>query len=373
MMPDGEVLVIGGGPAGLAAAGCLQRRGVAARILERGPDVANSWANYYDRVRLHTGKHLSNLPNLPLGRDYPLYVPRDTLVRYLRDYARRLHLAVSTNERVLAVERAPGGDWRVTTDKNVRQAPAVIVATGFFDNPVIPHFAGQEEFGGPLLHSADYRNPASLAGRRVLIVGAGNSGAEIAVELADAGREVAVAIRSGVNIVPRDLFGFLPIQYLSYLLRRLPPRLATRIAAWTEAQGAQRLHSVGIPKAGHSPLEHVPVIGLDLIDRIKRGRIVVRGGVARLAPGRVTFTDGQSEPYDAILLATGYDPVVGFLRPLADDPATLIPETGVACPSEPGLYFVGMHHTTQGVLYLISRHEAPEAARLIAQQLVSRN
>jgi hypothetical protein len=104
-----QVCIIGGGPSGLATAGCLQRRGVAARILERGPDVANSWANYYDRVRLHTGKHLSSLPNAPMGREYPFYVPRDDLVRYLRDYARRLHLEVSTSERVLAVERAAGG------------------------------------------------------------------------------------------------------------------------------------------------------------------------------------------------------------------------------------------------------------------------
>lgn len=364
-----EVLIIGGGPSGLATAGCLQRRGVAARILEAGPEVANSWANYYDRVRLHTGKHLSSLPNVPMGRGYPLYVPRDDLVRYLRDYARRLNLAVSTNERVLAVERAPTGGWRVETRQGLRQTPALVVATGSFDKPVIPHFPGQEEFGGTIVHTAAYRNPSSLAGQRVLVVGVGNSGAEIAVELADAGREVAIAIRSGINIVPRDLYGILPIQYLSYLLRRLPPRLAQRLAARTEAAGARRLREVGIPKAAHSALSQVPVIGLDLPDRIKRGRIAVRGGIDHLAPGRVILADGREEPYDAILLATGYAWAVDFLRPIADNPASLVPEVGVACASEPSLFFVGMHRTTQGVLYLVSRSEAPEAARLITRQL----
>lgn len=368
-MPAPEVLIIGGGPAGLATASCLQRRGIPARILEMGEEVAHSWARYYDRVRLHTGKHLSNLPNRPFGRDYPLYVPRDDLVRYLRDYARHFDLAVSTGERATRVERAADGGWRVETTRRVWQTPALVVATGSFNNPTVPHFPGQATFGGPIVHAADYRNPAGLAGARVLVVGAGNSGAEIAVELADAGRAVAIAIRSGINIVPRDLYGILPAQYLGYVLRRLPRRIAARLAAATEAQGARRLARAGIPKAAHSPLDQVPVIGLDLLAAIGAGRIAVRGGIARLDAGTVHFADGRAEPYDAIVLATGYEPDVAFLRPLAADPASLIPATGVACPAEPGLYFVGMHRTTQGVLYLISRHEAPEAARLIARQL----
>ncbi len=364
-----EVLIIGGGPAGLATAGCLQRRGIAARILEQGPDVAHSWARYYDRVRLHTGKHLSNLPNVPFGRGYPLYVGRDALVRYYREYARRLDLAVSTNERVVAVERAPDGGWRVTTDQQVRHAPAVVVASGSFDNPVRPALPGEDSFGGPIRHAAEYRNPDSLTGQRVLIVGAGNSGTEIAVELADAGRAVILAIRSGINVVPRDYLGVLPIQYLGFIVRRLPRRLARRLAARTDAQGTRRLARVGVPKAPYPTLSQVPVIGLDVLDRIRRGQITVRGGVARLAPGRVEFSDGTSAPCDAILLATGYDPAVDFLRLLAADPATLIPAEGVASPTEPGLYFVGTHRTTRGQIYLVSRHEGPEAARLIARRL----
>jgi len=364
-----EVLIIGGGPAGLATAGCLQRRGIAARILEQGPDVAHSWARYYDRLRLHTGKHLSNLPNAPLGRDHPLYVGRDALVRYFRDYARRFELAVSTNERVVAVERAPDGGWRVTTDRQVRHAPAVVVASGSFDNPIRPALPGADTFGGPIRHTAEYRNPASLPGQRVLVVGAGNSGTEIAVELADAGRAVTLAIRTGINIVPREYLGVLPIQYLGFIVCRLPPRLASRLAARTDAQDARRLARAGIPKAPYHTLSQVPVIGLDLLDRIRRGQITVRGGVARLAPGRVEFSDGGSAPCDAILLATGYAPAIDFLRPLAADPATLIPTEGVASPTEPGLYFVGAHPTTQGQLYLIGRQEGPQAARLIARRL----
>lgn len=361
------VLIIGGGPAGLATAVCLHNRGVPALILEQGPTVAYSWTQYYDRLRLHTGKHLSNLPDLPLSRHYPLYVPRDELVRYFQDYARHFNLAVSLNDRVTSVAREDGG-WRVESERAVRHAPVVVVASGFFANPVVPRFPGQDDFGGPIMHSAAYRNPASLPGQRVLVVGAGNSGAEIAVELRRAGRQVAIVIRSGINIVPRDLFG-VPVQYLGYVLLRLPRGVARRLAAATDQQSKQRLERAGIPKAHGTALDDVPVIGLDLLDEMQAGHIAVRGAIASLQPRTVCFADGRAEPFDAIVLATGYDPAVSFLRPLTADPATLIPPVGVACPSEPGLYFVGLHRTTEGLLYLVSRREAPQAANLIAAQL----
>jgi cation diffusion facilitator CzcD-associated flavoprotein CzcO len=360
------VLIIGGGPAGLATAVCLRNRGVPALIVEQGPAVAHSWTQYYDRLRLHTGKHLSNLPDLPLGRDYPLYVPRDELVRYFQDYARRFNLAVSLNDRVSSVARE-GAGWRVESERAVRHSPAVVVASGFFANPVAPRFPGQDDFGGPILHSAAYRNPASLPGQRVLVVGAGNSGAEIAVELRRAGRQVTIAIRSGINIVPRDLAG-VPIQYLGYVLQRLPRGMARRLASATDRQSRQRLARAGLPKAPGTALDAVPVIGLDLLDEVRAGHIAVRGAIASLQPRIVCFADGRAEPFDAIVLATGYNPAVSFLRPLAADPATLIPPVGVACPTEPGLYFVGLHRTTEGLLYLVSRREAPQAANLIAAQ-----
>jgi hypothetical protein len=362
-----EVLIIGGGPAGLATAVCLRNRGVPALILEQGPTVAHSWTQYYDRLRLHTGKHLSNLPDLPLGRDYPLYVPRDELVRYFQDYARHFNLAVAVNDRVSSISRE-GDGWRVESEGAVRHAPAVVVASGFFANPVVPHFSGQDDFGGPILHSAAYRNPASPPGQRVLVVGVGSYGAEIAVELRRAGRQVTIAIRSGINIVPRDLFG-LPVQYLGYFLLRLPHDVARRLASATDQQSRQRLDRAGLPKAHGTALDDVPVIGLDLLDEVQAGHIAVRGAIASLQPHVVCFADGRTESFDAIVLATGYNPAVSFLHPLAANPATLIPPAGVACPTEPGLYFVGLHRTTEGLLYLVSRREAPQAANLIAAQL----
>jgi len=367
-MPD-EVIVVGGGPAGLATAACLERRGIPARVLEQGPSVGHSWANYYDRLHLHTGRHLSRLPGLPLKREYPMYLSRDQVVRYLQDYARHFKLRVSTGERATRVTRdAARGGWRVETTKGVHHAPAVVVASGIFHNPLRPDFPGRSEFGGKVLHASEYRNPSSVRGRRVLVVGLGNSGAEIATELADAGRHVAIAVRSGVHLVPRDLLGVVPIQYVAYLARLLPPRIAEPVTAAVAKMGQRRLGAVGIP-ADTGPLTTIPVIGLGLVRAIKAGKVEVLGALDRFAPGAVHFADGRTREFDAVVLATGYAPALPFLRDLAAEPARLIPEQGVACPSEPGLYFVGFHYPLAGTLYTIRRHEAPLAAAEIAGQL----
>jgi cation diffusion facilitator CzcD-associated flavoprotein CzcO len=363
-----DVLVIGGGPAGLATAACLGRKGIPARVIEQGPAVGHSWARYYDRLRLHTGKALSNLPFQPMPRAYPRYVPRARVVEYLHDYAKQQDIAVSTGEHVLSVSRDETG-WRVETSVQVRYAPAVVVATGFFDNPHRPAFPGQETFGGQVLHSAAYRNPASVTGQRVLVVGLGNSGAEIAVELADAGRDVSLSVRSGVSVVPRDLFGVLPIQYAAYLMRRMPPRVARPVVTAITRQGKRRVAAADLPWADYLAIDRIPVIGLHVLKRIRAGRIAVRAPIDRFSTDSVHFTDGSSAPFDAVVFATGFLPALAFLQPLADDPATLIPAQGVACAAWPGLYFVGYHRTTAGVLYLIGRVEAPQAAAQVAAQL----
>src|SRR5256885_1419457 len=217
-----DVVVIGAGPAGLATSQQLTTRGIAHVVLERGDAVGHTWANLYDSLTLHTGKHLSSLPGLRFPRAYPLFVPRPLFCDYLRRYAETFRLPVKTGSAVTAVRR-DDGVWRVSTARGGHTARAVVIATGIVANPQRPRFRGEEVFRGRLVHSVEYRNPAPYMGRRVLVVGVGNSGAEIGSEIARAGGGgvVTIAVRSGANVVPRTMFG-LPIQYLAYWVRKLP-------------------------------------------------------------------------------------------------------------------------------------------------------
>src|SRR5712691_5843948 len=224
-MPRGReqavaVIVIGAGPAGLATSQQLGARGIHHVVLERGDAVGHTWTNLYDSLTLHTGKHLSSLPGLRFPRAYPLFVPRPLFCDYLSRYADTFRLPVETESAVTAVRRDNGG-WRVSTSRGEHRAAAVVIATGIVANPQRPRIPGADAFPGRLIHSVEYRNPASYVGRRVLVVGVGNSGGEIGSEIARAGGHVTVAVRSGANVVPRTLLG-VPIQYLSYWVRKLP-------------------------------------------------------------------------------------------------------------------------------------------------------
>src|SRR6185312_11313472 len=223
-----DVLIVGAGPAGLATAYELQRRNIACRMLERGDRPGFTWAHLYDSLILHTGRHLSALPGRPLPRSLPLFVPRAAYADYLADYAKSLNSPIETGVAVNQIEYA-GANWQLHTSAGDYHSRALVMATGIVGNPYVPDFPGRAVYGGQLLHAAAYHRPTDIAGPRVLVVGAGNSGGEIASELAAAGRKVDIAIRSGVNVIPRDLAG-MPTQYLAYAMRRWPRSLQRAIA-----------------------------------------------------------------------------------------------------------------------------------------------
>ncbi|WP_308117708.1 flavin-containing monooxygenase [Streptomyces anatolicus] len=227
MHASGPVVVIGAGPSGLAAAAMLRRAQVPVVVLERSDRVGDGWRGHYDHLRLHTPRRLSSLPGFPVPRAAGTWVARDDWAAYLEQYAAHHQLDVRTRTRVerVTIGRPASGrtaaEWLVDTGQGVLSARAVVLATGRNHTPHLPAWSGADSFTGRLLHSSDYRDPASYEGRRVLVVGAGNSGTEIAVAVSRAGAaQTWLSVRAAPNIVPRNSSRW---QAAGIYTRRLPP------------------------------------------------------------------------------------------------------------------------------------------------------
>jgi cation diffusion facilitator CzcD-associated flavoprotein CzcO len=359
-------IVVGAGPAGLAASRELALRGVEHLVLEAA-SIGSSWAGYYRNLVLHTGKHLSHLPGRRLPRDTPLFPPRERFLGYLRDYAEHFDLPVREGVRVLSA-RPDGGRWRIETSAGPFRAGALIVATGIAARPHRPALAGEEVFGGEILHSSAYSEPQPYRGRRVLVVGVGNSGGEIAGELAAAGVDTAVSVRSGAHLMPLRILG-LPSQYWGALFGVFPRPVSEGIARGLAALRRLASGPPPLPIPDRPLLARPPLIGDSLPAAIRSGRVRLRGAVARLLPGAVRFTDGTEEGFDVVILATGYRPAVDFLDGVVTVDAEGFPlRAGVRSAERDGLFFVGHRYDPSGALAAI-RGDAPRAAREVARVL----
>jgi cation diffusion facilitator CzcD-associated flavoprotein CzcO len=360
-----DAIVVGAGPAGLATSRELARAGVSHRVLERGSEVGHTWANLYDSLVLHTGRHLSSLPGLAFPSGTPLFPTRRIFLDYLHRYAETFRLPIETSADVATIERV-GDDWDVRLYSGATfKARTLVVATGIVANPHVPDIPGRESFTGRVIHSVAYRRPEGMSGRRVLVVGAGNSAGEISVELARHGAEVSLAVQSGASIVPRELLG-IPIQYLSVLVSPLPRPAVQRVVATLGRLRGPRV----LPPPAATPCPKVPLIGLALADALRGGAIRLRGGLTAFTPEGVRFRDGSEQPFDNVILATGYRAALGFLEGVVGvDPCGFASRRGrVVSLDHPGLVFVGHNYDARGGLYNISI-DAPLAAREIRRAL----
>jgi cation diffusion facilitator CzcD-associated flavoprotein CzcO len=362
------VVVVGGGPAGLATSFELRRRRIEHVVLERGDAPGHTWMHLYDSLTLHTGKHLSSLPGMSFDRRVPLFPTRNDFVAYLRRYVEVMELPLETGRAVTAVERN-GASWIVRTEKGDIEARDVVIATGIVAGPRVPEIVGRERYRGRITHSAEYRRPNGYAGRRVLVVGVGNSGGEIASELARHGAKVTVAVRSGANVVPLRIAG-VPIQYLAFAMRKLPARARRRIADVVGKITEARRGKPVLPKPAHGPLDSIPLIGFHLVDEIRAGKVAVRGGLASLTESGVRFADGAEEPFDDIILATGFAAALGTLGGLVrvDEKGFAKRTDRVTSADQPNLYFVGHTYDSTGGLYNIGRDARLAAERIAASQ-----
>ena len=222
-------VVIGAGPAGLAAAACLQMAGIRPIVLEAGTTAGTSWLSHYDRLHLHTDSKRSSLPGLRFPKSAGKYPSRADVVDYLSAYAAHHQLDIRYGQRVVAI-RSSNRRWAVVIEAGAEiESSSVVVATGYTADPVLPEWEGQESFAGPIVHSADYRNGTPFRGKNVLVVGFGNSAGEIAIDLFEHGAVVSMAVRRPVTITRKELLG-IPILAVSIPLSRIPTRVADAIS-----------------------------------------------------------------------------------------------------------------------------------------------
>ena len=367
-----KIAIVGGGSAGLATAALLKEQGREAVVLEAGPEPGAAWRGRYDRLRLHTPRLLSGLPGLRIPRRYGRWVARDDLIEYFRAYVGAHELDVRTGTRVSRIDR-DGAGWRLETDAGPIGADAVVVATGYNGTPFIPDWPGRDTFQGELVHSSEYRNPSAFSGRDVLVVGAGNSGAEIAHDVADGGaKRSRLSVRTPPQIVRRATAG-IPAQLLGMAIRKMPPDWVDPFTKWQRKVAIPDLTAQGLPRPEHGvrtafiTTGTTPILDVGIVDAVKHGRVEIVAAVEAFDGADVILADDSRIQPDAVIAATGFraglDSLVGHLDVLG--PRGLPTKTDGE-PALPGLWFVGFTPTLGGQL-----REGSIAARKVAQSVAA--
>jgi len=356
MPRDGDLpwCVIGAGPSGLTALKNLHALGIAAECLEREPALGGNWnfgsatSRVFASTRLVSSKSLTEYLDHPLPREWPAYPDHRQCLEYLRGYARRFGLDSSIRTGT-AVERVaptgpPGTGWVVhTADGTARTYAGVIVASGHNHVPRWPDVPGM--FAGTLLHAADYKSPTvpvEIAGRRVLVIGGGNSGCDIAVEVSRLAARTVHSTRRGYFVVPRHVLGRPADLRAERLLRMGIPTWLRRLVSLRlidRTIGLPRRH--GLPTPDHRLWETHPVVNSELYARIDAGAIVPAGDVVRFSGHDVAFAAGRHEAFDVIICATGYRTTHPFID---------VRHLGAASPDGlPALHLNLLHRTRDDV------------------------
>jgi putative flavoprotein involved in K+ transport len=355
---SGRAIVIGGGFAGLSAARELKRRRFQPVVLECASAVGESWRSRHERLRLNTWRAVSRLPGGVIPRSAGRWPHKDDLVRRLERYAIEERLDVRTEVEACSIEPV-GGRWLVRTAAGPLDADVVVVATGHDRVPMMPDWPGREGYRGELLHSSAYRSSRPFRGRDVLVVGIGNSGSEIATDLAANGAaRVRVAVRTGVNLFGPEFLG-LPITAWAFLLRHLPTSIADAVSGWTQRMRYGDLAELGVVPAPWGMATELELKGKGpVLDRgfsagIREGRIEIVGAVAGFDGPDVVLACGDHVRPDVVVAATGYraglEGLVGDLVDLDQWGRPACAESGID-PRAPGLYFAGYSLPLSGQL-----------------------
>jgi putative flavoprotein involved in K+ transport len=368
-----DVVVIGAGPSGLAVARELRHRhGIWALVIDKAAAPAVSWRNRYDNFRLNTNGFLSHLPGQRIPLTAGRWPTKEDMVRYFDRYVRQQDITLALGCEVNHIDRSANG-WLVGTSWGEIRTPAVVLATGKYRTPVVPPWPGLGQFTGELVHSGDFRNAWPFAGRDVLVVGAGNSAADIAVQLAqDGARKVWLAVRTPPHLVRRAI-GPVPSDIFLELFARVPARVVDPVIAQLNRLlfGDLSVYGFHRPplglKATVEQRGRIPTLADELVEAVRSGRVEVVAAVSALESDRVILDDGTAVKPEVIIAATGFstdlDGLVGHLGVLDEDGD---PRGGFASHLGDGMFAIGYGIPPNGPLRAIRLAATPLAGQVAA-------
>ena len=375
---DAQACIIGAGAAGLAAGKALAERGIDFDWFEKGSYIGGLWqidndnggAAAYNSLHLNSSRPRTQYPSYPMPEDWPDYPPHWMVAQYFEDFADTFGLRdrITFNTEVTKLEPLERG-WAVTTsDGTTRTYEDVLVANGHHSNPKTPHFDG--EFTGESFHAHSYRDAQVFKGKRVLVIGVGNSGMDLACDASHIADKVYLSTRHGVHVIPKYALGK-PVDQLSSPMTAYLPFPVERLAYETIVRfSTGRPQDRGLPKPDHKLLGAHPTVSAELYDRVGHGDIIMKPDVSRFDGDKVSFADGTTEEIDLVVYATGYNVSLPFLDPAIFDPSgNRMPlYLRIVPPDLPGLFFIGFIQTVGSGIPL-TEYQAQWVADIIAGRI----
>jgi hypothetical protein len=370
-MKETKTLVVGASISGLASAACLQKQGVEHIIIEKTNSIGTPWRNHYQRLHLHTNKRISNLPYKKFSTAVPRYPSRRQVVEYLDEYQKELRIEPVFNTEAKKI-RKDSDAWITETSDGIFRSKYVIIATGAFTKPKPVDFKGIESFPGKVVHSYEYKTGKDFNGQKVLVVGFGNSACEIAIDLHEQGAKPSMAVRSPVNVIPRDVLG-IPILEFSIAMSGLPPKLADTINAPLLRLLVGDITKLGLKKLPYGPLEQIqknasiPLLDIGTIQHIREGHIRIYDDIDHIEGKMVYFKNGKQEEFDAIVAGIGYYRDYGDIIDIDSSRFDDLKQPGSRQKyfGKDGLYFCGFRIAPTGQIREISL-DAQKIAKDIA-------
>ncbi len=355
-----KVCIVGAGSSGLTAAQVLQARGIPFDCFEKGSQVGGNWrygndngmSSAYRSLHINSSRKLMSFKAFPMPDEYPDYPSHEHVAAYFDAYVERFGLAerITFNAEVVAAEPVDG-EWEVTVEgadgkRRGERYRAVLVCNGHHWKPRWPEppFPGSEDFAGEQIHAHFYREPDLLTGKRVLVLGIGNSAVDIAVESSRIAEKTFLAMRRGAYVLPKYLNGKPIDEAAPPVASRLPLAVQRFFIGRRLKVAVGEMTDYGLPEPDHRLLEAHPTVSSELLSRLGHGDIAVKPNIDRFAGGNtVRFADGSEEEVDLVVYCTGYEIAFPFLGervfPVHDNRMPLYRR--VVAPDRPGLYFVG--------------------------------